>query len=156
MNYRSAFLAFGALALVPQSAMANDTHIDAINGLVTAPAGVSATLGMRVPLGAQQTSQRRPTYGLTVGYGMRFEGNRPLDVVRTRQLEIAQLNFDSDGARDLQLANHSLTQFGRKDVDAQRLNLSTGKTLLVVGGVALAVVALAFLATDDDDFSFVE
>ena len=83
----------------------------------------------------------------------RQESSRPLEQERTRGVELARLNFDSDGARNLQVANFSLTTFGREDVGDQPLNAGgTGTTLAIIGGVLVAVVAIAFLTADEEDF----
>lgn len=155
MIKRPLILLVSLLSVLAEPTLAQDTRN--LNERVSAaPAGASITLGIRVPLGNGESTSERTTYGLTAAYGFQFENSRPGYSVRTRQIELAQLNFDNAGARDVQLANFSLTQFGRSDVSAQKLNLSAGETVLIVGGVALAVVAVAFLSTSDEDFNWVD
>lgn len=150
------FLAVGSLSLVSQPILARDSYIEAVALPDRAPAGANVTLGVRVPLGRGSVDDRRTIFGLTTSYGTRFESNNPTEMVRTRPVELAQINFDSDGARDLQMANFSLTQFGRDDVSANQLNLDTGETLLVVGGVLAAVLVVGLLTLDDEDFAFTD
>ena len=150
------FLPVCALALSAQPALAQDRHIEAVNHSIQTPPGASATLGVRIPLGVERERETSPVFGLTVAYGVPMESSHPSQQIRTRKVELAQLNFDTRGARDLQVANFSLAQFGRDDIGKQRANLSTGETLLVVGGVAAAAVLIVFVAADDEDFNFFE
>jgi hypothetical protein len=153
MAKTSSMLVLTACFLVADPVLAGDAHLNDMR-VTAAPAGASVTLGLRMPLGAEKQSEQRAIVGLTASYGMHFEDSQKHYRVRTRQVELAQLNFDNAGVRDLQLANFSLTQFGRHDITTRKLNLSAGETVLVVGGVALAVVAITFLSTSDEDFNW--
>lgn len=155
MRMISLLVASSVLAITSQPASAREARVDAFDLHGQGAAGVSVTLGVRVPLGTRQSADQRTTYGLSLGYGTRSGGNQLAEPVRVRQVEIARLNFDNAGARNLQLANFSLTQFGRKDLEGHKLNLSTGDALLITGGVLLVGVAAAYIAYDDaiDDWN---
>ncbi len=156
MKYKSLFLAACLANLMSQPAIAQDDHVLAVQASDRTPAGFSATVGLRVPLGTERQGERRTTYNITTGYGQRLESYRPGEPERTRRFELAQLNFDSNGARDLQMANLGITQFGRDDIEGPRLNGSTGTALAIVGGVVVVGLAVVFLTLDDDDFNFFE
>ena len=145
------FLVLSSLAAQP--ALAQDDHVRAVQGLERVPAGVSARVGVTVPIGRAGQGERRATFAVTADYGQRFESERPLGIERTRGMELFQLNFDGEGARDLQFGNVSLTQFGRDDVEGAQANLgSTGATIAVVGGVALIALVLVALSSTPPDY----
>ena len=153
MRYCFLSLVLAASAATVQPALAQDDYVRSVQSAQRTPTGVTARVGVTVPLGPAIRDERRTTFNVTAGYGQRFESNRPLEQERTRGVELAQFNFDSDGARDLQVANFSLTTFGREDVGDQRLNAGgTGTTLAIIGGVLVAVVVVAFLTADEEDF----
>jgi hypothetical protein len=114
-----------------------------------APRGVSATVNLRVPLGQEN---RRPTYGLTVGYGQTVPTG--LDGrTTTRAVNLADLRFSGNELRHARVASFDLANF---DHSQRRMNLTgEGNTLWIVVGLVAAGVAVCLLADcfDGDDDS---
>jgi len=116
-----------------------------------APRGATATLNLRVPLGAQR-QQQRPSYGLTLGYGQ-SAGAPSLDgtLVR-RQVAVADFRFSEDGLRNARVAGFDLANLDRD----RRFSNLTGEmsTLFIVIGVAAVGVGVCLLADcfgDDEE-----
>ena len=113
-----------------------------------APRGVSATVNLRVPLGREN---RRPTYGLTVGYGATVPPG--LDGrTATREMRFADFRFSGTELRQARVASFDLANL---DQSQRRMNLTGGdNTLWIVVGLVAAGVAVCLLADcfgDDDD-----
>ena len=120
-----------------------------------APRGATATLNLRVPLGAQR-DRARPSYGLTFGYGQ--EAGSPTMDGRTvsRSVRLGDIRFAGGELRHARLASFDLAHLDRD----RRLNLGGGSgttVLIVVGAVAGAVAACLVLdcfdGGDDDDLN---
>lgn len=115
-----------------------------------APRGATVTLNFRVPLGTAQQTRERMSYGLTLGYGQSVGAD--LDgMSRTRRVNVADIRFNTGG----ELRNARLAGFDLANLDRSRaMNLTGGNTtLLVVGGLVVAGVAICLLADcfDGDD-----
>jgi hypothetical protein len=103
------------------------------------PAGASATVNIRVPLG-RRAERARPSVGLTVGYGRRVaDGTSELQPA-VRQLRLADLRFDGEGLSRAELASFDLANLDRD----RRMNLGEGKSymiwLILAAFASLAVV----------------
>ena len=116
-----------------------------------APRGATVTLNLRVPLGTQQQTRDRLSYGLTFGYGQSVGGDVD-GIARTRRVNVADIRFNRDG----ELRNARLAGFDLANLDRSRaMNLTGGNTtLFVVGGLVLGGIAVCLLADcfgDDDE-----
>ena len=109
-----------------------------------APRGATATLNLRVPLGAQRQEQRRPSYGFTLGYGQ-TAGAPALDGTTVRrQVNVADFRFSEDGLSNARVAGFDLANLDR---DRRFNNLTGGtSTLWIVVGLVAAGVAVCLLA----------
>jgi hypothetical protein len=113
-----------------------------------APRGVSATVNLRVPLGREN---RRPTYGLTFGYGQTVPPG--LDGrTATREMRVADFRFSGDELRNARVVGFDLAN---PDQSRRRMNLMGGAdpTLWIVVGAVAAGAAACFIVFDcfDDD-----
>ncbi|HEX2803824.1 MAG TPA: hypothetical protein VHN55_07590, partial [Sphingomicrobium sp.] len=84
-----------------------------------APLGATATVNLRVPLGAAPTKQRKATYGLTLGYGQQTDGLTSDGRIATRQAKFADIRFT--GAFKLRRAEVMTFDLANLDKDP-RLN----------------------------------
>ena len=122
-----------------------------------APLGATATLNLKVPLGAVPTKQRKASYGLTMAFGQRLDSVTADGRIATRQAKLADIRFtDSFKLWKAEVATFDLANL-EKD---RRLNMGPdeGKgstTWIVVGlvaaGVAVCLLADCFGGDDDDD-----
>jgi hypothetical protein len=121
-------------------AMAQDYRYNGFD----APRGATATLNLRVPLGAQRQEQRRPSYGFTLGYGQ-TAGAPTLDGTTVRrQVNVADFRFSEDGLSNARVAGLDLANLDR---DRRFNNLTGGtSTLWIVVGLVAAGVAICLLA----------
>ena len=123
-----------------------------------APRGATATVNLRVPLGtSRQQTDRRMSYGVTLGYG-RTVGAPTLDGrTTTRAVNLADFRFNGSG----ELRNARVASFDLANLDQdRRFNNLTGEgnTLwivvgLVAAGVAICLLADCFEGGDDDSSS---
>jgi hypothetical protein len=115
-----------------------------------APRGATATLNLRIPLGAQP-ARARPSYGLTFGYGQ--EVGAPTFDGRTtsRSVRVADLRFSGGELANARLAGLDLAHPERD----RRMNLVGGGTTWIIVGAIAGAVAVCLLAEcfdgDDDD-----
>ena len=141
--------ASAALCLSSVSPALAQNH--AFSGFET-PRGATATLNLRVPLGAEK-EEAKPTYGLTLGYG-KTVGNQEMGIRSgSRELRFADFRFDGSSNK---LAKAQVMSFDLANLDKdRRMNLTgEGNTLWVVVGLVAAGVAICLLADcfeDDDD-----
>ncbi len=119
-------------------AMAQDYRFSGFD----APRGATASLNLRVPLGAERM-RARPSYGLTLGYGQTM-GAPTLDGrTVTRAVNVADFRFSGTELRNARVASFDLANL---DQD-RRLNLNgEGNTLWIVVGLVAAGVAVCLLA----------
>jgi hypothetical protein len=112
-----------------------------------APRGATATLNLRVPLGAQR-DRARPSYGLTFGYGQSL-GSPAMDGrTISRTVNLADIRFAGGELRQARVASFDLAHLDRD----RRLNLTGGSTTwIIVGAVAGAVAACLVLECFDGD-----
>ena len=120
-----------------------------------APRGATATVNLRVPLGvSRQQTDRRMSYGVTLGYGQTV-GTPTLDGrTTTRAVNLADFRFSNSG----ELRNARVASFDLANLDRdRRVNNLTGEgnTLWIVVGLVAAGVAICLLADcfdgDDED-----
>ena len=132
------------LSLAP--AMAQDYRFTGFD----APRGATATLNLRVPLGARR-QQVQPSYGLTFGYG-RTVGAPTLDGrTATRAVNLADVRFNGGGElRTARVASFDLANLDR-DRRLSNLNGSVSTTWIIVGAVAVGVGACLLLECFDGD-----
>ena len=121
---------------------------------VQAPLGATATLNLKVPLGAAPTQKRKATYGLTMAYGQRTNSVTDDGRIATRSAKLADIRFAA-GDSKLQKAEFATFNLANLDKD-KRLNLGPdgsmdGTTWLVLGGLVAAGVIIWLVARDDDD-----
>jgi hypothetical protein len=114
------------------------------------PQGATATLNLRVPLGAGNTE--RPTYGLTLGYGYDVGGPNLNGRTMNRSVNFADFRFSGSEMRTARVASFDLANL---DQD-RRLNVvgSGKKTWLFIGAIVVAGVLICVAADcfeDDDD-----
>lgn len=118
-----------------------------------APAGATATLNLRVPLG-HQAQKTKTTYGLTFGYGQVVGGPSLDGRTTTRAVKLGDIRF-ADGFK-LQRAEVATFDLANLKND-RRLGLTEGgdNTVWIVVGLVAAGVAVCLLADcfggDDDD-----
>lgn len=113
-----------------------------------APRGATATLNLRVPLGAQRR-QARPSYGLTFGYGQDV-GSPAMDGrTVSRAVRLGDIRFSGGELRHARVASFDLAHLDRD----RRLNLTGGSTTtwIIIGAVAGAVGACLLLECFDGD-----
>ena len=114
------------------------------------PQGATATLNLRVPLGASNAD--RPTYGLTLGYGYDVGGPNLNNRTMSRSVNFADFRFSGNEMRTARVASFDLANL---DQD-RRLNVvgSGKKTWLLLGAIVVAGVVICIAADcfeDDDD-----
>ena len=121
---------------------------------VQPPLGATATMNLKVPLGAAPTQSRKATYGLTMAYGQRTGSVTGDGRIATRSARLADIRF---AATDSKLHKAEFASFDLAKLDQdRRLNLGSdgsmsGTTWLLVGGLVVAGVIIWVLADDDDD-----
>lgn len=114
------------------------------------PQGATATLNLRVPLGA--VNAERPTYGLTLGYGYDVGGPNLNNRTVNRSVNFADFRFSGNEMRTARVATFDLANL---DQD-RRLNMvgDGKKTWLLIGAIVVAGVVICIAADcfeDDDD-----
>ena len=119
-----------------------------------APLGATATLNLKVPLGAAPTKQRKATYGITMAYGQRLNSTTQDGRIATKSAKLADIRFTAEDQK-LQKAEFATFDLANLDKD-KRLNLGPDgtwdtTTWLVVGGLVAAGILIWVLAGDDDD-----
>ena len=116
-----------------------------------APLGATATVNLRVPLGAAPAKARKASYGLTVGYGRELDSLTADGRIATRHVEFADIRFtDSFKLQKAEVATFDLANL---DQD-KRLNMMEGKdstTWIIIGLVVAGAVVWAVSRDDDDD-----
>ena len=119
-----------------------------------APRGATATVNLRVPLGAEK-EQAKPTYGLTFGYGQTVANQEMGIRAGSRELRLADFRFDGSSNK---LAKAKVMSFDLANLDKdRRLNMfnnpNTGWIIVgvVAAGVAICLLADCFEDDDDDD-----
>ena len=111
--------------------------------------GASASVNLRIPLGTVNNENDEVRYDLTMAYGQHVErSGQPLQLGDVRSVELAQINFDRRGARDMQVANFGVSDFGREDIEGQRNLVGGGTTYIMLGAMILGVVVALSLAGD--------
>ena len=123
-----------------------------------APRGATATVNLRVPLGmSRQQTDRRMSYGVTLGYGQTV-GTPTLDGrTTTRAVNLADIRFNNSG----ELRNARVASFDLANLDRDRrfnnLNGEVSTVWIVVGlvaaGVAVCLLADCFGGDDDEESS---
>ena len=133
-------------------AMAQDYRFSGFD----APRGATATVNLRVPIGAsRQQTDRRMSYGLTVGYGQTVGGQTLDGRTTTRAVNLADVRFNNRGElRNARVASFDLANLDR-DRRMQNLNGSVSTVWIIVGLAAVGVgvcllVAECFDGNDDD------
>ena len=119
-----------------------------------APRGATATVNLRVPLGtSRQQTERRMSYGVTLGYG-RTVGAPTLDgTTTTRGVNVADFRFNRSGEiRNARVASFDLANLNQ-DRRFSNLNGQVSTVWIVVGVAAVAVGAclVVFDCFDDDE-----
>jgi len=132
-------------------AMAQDYRFSGFD----APRGATATLNLRLPLGmSRQQTDRRMSYGVTLGYGQ-TAGAPTLDGrTTTRAVNLADFRFNSSG----ELRNARVASFDLANLDRDRrlssLNGEVSTVWIVVGvvavGVGVCLIADCFGGDDED------
>jgi hypothetical protein len=122
-----------------------------------APAGLTATVNLKVPLGVAPAKQRKATYGFTTSFGQRLDSLTADGRIATRSAKLADIRFTDS----LRLKKAEVVTFDLANLDKdKRLNLGPdgGKgttTWIVVGlvaaGVAICLAADCFDGNDDDE-----
>lgn len=141
-RFRTITAAAAAVALgwAPTPALAQEYRMSGFDG----PAGTTAALNLRVPLGGTGEAAR-PTVGLTVSYGQATGGYGRDE--RHRQIRLADLRLGAGGIRRAQLAGFDLARPDR----AMRLSGSDKKnTLLLLLLIAAGMTAIVLTADGDD------
>lgn len=146
---RKLFAGLAAFALCIGSATPAAAQDRRFAGFDARP-GASATVNLRVPLGAA-SRRSRPTVGLTLGLGRTMGGGIDGAPI-VRQVPLVDLRFSESGLARARVASFDLAGLDRY----RRLNLDGGKknSLLLVGAVAAAAAAAACVVAgcfDDDD-----
>jgi len=121
-----------------------------------APRGATATVNLRVPLGmSRQQTDRRMSYGVTLGYGQTV-GAPTLDGrTTTRAVNLADFRFNNSGEiRNARVASFDLANLDR-DRRYQNLAGEVSTVWIVVGVVAVGVgVCLLADCFGDDEEDF--
>lgn len=119
-----------------------------------APRGATATVNLRVPLGMPaQRTERRMSYGVTLGYGQ-IMGAPTLDGrTMTRAVNLADFRFNNRGElRNARVVSLDLANLDR-DRRFQNLNGEVSTVWIVVGivaaGVAVCLLADCFDGEED-------
>jgi hypothetical protein len=121
-----------------------------------APRGATATLNLRVPIGASRRPvDRRMSYGLTVGYGQTVGGQALDGRTTTRSVNLADLRFNNSGElRNARVVSFDLANLDR-DRRMQNLNGEISTVWIVVGvvaaGVAVCLLADCFGGDEEDN-----
>ena len=119
-----------------------------------APAGATATVNLRVPLG-HQAKKTKTTYGLTLAYGQVVGGPALDGKTTTRAATLGDIRF-ADGFK-LQRAEVATFDLANLDKDPRLGLTGEGNTLWIVVGLVAAGVAICLLADcfegDDDEES---
>ena len=117
---------------------------------------MTATFNLKVPLGVSPTAtQKKPNYGLTVGFNHRLDSLTPDGRAVTHQAKLADIRFH-DGFK---LFKAEVATFDLANLDKDpRLNLgpegSMDDTTWIVVGLVAAGIAVCLLTEcigDDDD-----
>jgi hypothetical protein len=119
-----------------------------------APRGATAAVNLRVPLGmSRQQTERRMSYGLTLGYGENM-GSQALDGrTTTRAVNLADLRFNRSGeVRNARVASFDLANLDR-DRRVSNLGGQVSTVWIVVGvvavGVGICLIAECFGGDDE-------
>ena len=116
-----------------------------------APLGATATINLKVPLGAAPSKARKASYGLTLGYGRQLDSLTADGRIAVRHVDFADIRFtDSFKLQKAEVATFDLANL---DQD-KRLNMMEGKdstTWIIVGLVAVGAVIWLVSRDDDDD-----
>ena len=158
MRISGGLVALAAIISIQAPASAQDAHIRAIEAGsaindANAPMGFTTAVNLRVPIGPVAEEKEEVRYDMTLAYGQSFDTTaQPLHLREVRSMELAQINFDGDGARDIQLANLGVSDFGREDIEGQRLNFGAeGFILYPLIGIGVAVLVASTVADGDDE-----
>ena len=119
---------------------------------------MTATFNLKVPLGVSPTTtQKKPNYGLTVGFNHRLDTLTADGRAVTHQAKLADIRFH-DGFK---LFKAEVATFDLANLDKDpRLNLGPDGSMdnttwivvgLVAAGVAICLLADCFEGDDDDD-----
>ena len=120
-----------------------------------APRGATATLNLRVPLGATRT-QQRASYGLTFGYGQTVSTPTLDGRTTTRAVNFADFRFAGGEISNARVASFDLANLDQNWRLNDRMNLAGGKksiwiiAAVVAAGIAVCVLAECFDGNDDD------
>lgn len=111
-----------------------------------APAGATATLNLRVPIGGRDNSAR-PSWGLTVSHAQRV-GTPTLDGgPAVREVRLADLRFEGSRVRQANVASFDLAHL---DQD-RRMNFRGGGWWLPVVAVVAVGVGVLLIASGGDE-----
>lgn len=111
------------------------------------PAGATATVNFRVPLGAAPTREHKASYGLTLGFGRQTDTALSDGRLAVRQATVADIRFTGD----FELREANVLTFDLANLkDDPRLNMGEGKgkeaTWLWIGGAVVAGVLVCWAA----------
>lgn len=154
MRKLSLVLSVAALGGLQSQALAQDLHIQAVqaDAFERAPMGVNTSINLRIPLGEVKDEREEVRYDFTLAYGQSFDtSSQPLNLRSVRTVELAQVNFDNNGARDMQVVNLGLTNFGRKDIEERQLNVAGGGPEYFLLPLAVGVGVALLVASGDEE-----
>jgi hypothetical protein len=119
-------------------AIGQERHFSGLDG----PAGASATINLRIPLG-HRAERARPSVGLTVGYGRRIVDGSSDSPPVIRQVRVADLRFNSEGLARAEVATFDLANLGqdaRINPEGNKKNMLLLFVMIIAGATALAFV----------------
>lgn len=138
VSVAAALLAGSFSPAVAQSRFASD---------IQPPVGATATVNLRVPLGATPARERKATYGLTFGFGRQMDSALADGRLAVREARLADIRFTGN----LKLHEANVLTFDLANLkDDPRLQMGEGKgkeaTWLWIGGAVVAGVLVCWAA----------
>ncbi|MCP5380875.1 MAG: hypothetical protein H6912_00770 [Kordiimonadaceae bacterium] len=107
--------------------------------------GLTGQLGLTIPFGDKNTTQKKAFYGFKMTYGQEMRNSNPFQYGYTRDLNLFSTGFNNNGVKSLSLASYEILD------ESQRKNIfgngnGNGNVLLWTLGLALVAGGVCWAA----------